>query len=589
MASIALLMVSFFIILASGIAMLEFKSINQQVIGQLSFNAASKLERLGLRLSYLVESVEDLASSSLLINSMIDVSGRGFYLPDAIKDFSRSSEISSVIAFDYAGAVVEAGNAEVPAWFRRELVRPTISLSQRTMVFNAARGSLIVVTPVSYYDTPQGGLAVEINIAEVLSDIFLLEDSEYRVTMGESWVFETKAEPDDAISMQEYPKADNILAPFAVTMTAFKGRDFVTRQILSTMYKILILGVLGIVASVLIAYRVANKLSLPILTLANRVKNDVHPCGPIGTEDELELLAESFDTKTEQILKAKSELEVKVVERTRQLEEKTRELEEQKQRLLEMNSELVAANNNLQYLDKLKDEFVSVVSHELRTPLTSVRGTLGLLANNVVDSQVKKAELINTALSNSVRLSKLIDDLLDIQKLSSGKFEINRNVVSVGKILEKEINEALGYAQQYGVTLNYLNKGDENYYVMADEHRIQQVIDNLVSNAIKYSPKGRCVELSAREEQSLIKISVRDHGQGIPDDFRATVFEKFTQADASDRRAKSGTGLGLSICKGIVELHGGNIGYENAEDGGAIFWFTLEKANKAARESSVNG
>lgn len=576
--TIVVLMISFFIILILGTGVLEFRSINGQIKDQLSFDARSKLERLGLRLDYLLESVDDFASSSMAVNSMIDASGRSIYFPAAIRDFSRPPEISSVVAFEFSGFVIEKTGTDIPAWYNADIIRPAITLSQKVIRFDESLGSLIVVAPVSYYETSQGGIAVEIDISAILSDILLLEENGYRVRMGDEWVYETNPDTSNAISVIEYPGTGNILSKFSVSVEAFSKRDMVTARILSNMYKIILLGIVGIIICVLIAVRVANKLALPILTLTSRVQNNEHPCGPIGTGDELDLLAQSFDVKTEEILKSKSELEVKVEERTRELQLKTRELEEQKHKLLSVNQELLIANKDLQYLDKLKDEFVSVVSHELRTPLTSIRGTLSLLSNNVVGDSAEKDKLLTMALSNSVRLGTLIDDLLDIQKLSSGKFELSKSVVSVDELMKKEASEAMGYAQEYDVSLNYTKSAAADFHVFADEHRIQQVIDNLVSNAIKFSPKGAVVDIYVQDEDDKVKICIRDYGDGIPQEYSKLLFQKFTQLDASDIRSKAGTGLGLSICKGIVDLHGGEIGFENAEDGGAIFWFTLDKA-----------
>ncbi|WP_342235646.1 response regulator [Inquilinus sp. OTU3971] len=229
-----------------------------------------------------------------------------------------------------------------------------------------------------------------------------------------------------------------------------------------------------------------------------------------------------------------------------------------------------------QRLDALKSEFVSTVSHELRTPLTSIRGSLGLIVAGAAGVLPDKAKaLLDIAHKNSERLVGLVNDILDIEKIESGRMELRRDRLEVGSLLDQAIDMNQAYAAQHEVEYWVSARPEMQVPVMGDADRLIQVLTNLLSNAAKFSPPGAVVDVAFDVIGSRVRISVRDHGAGIPEAFRGRIFQRFAQADSSDARQKGGTGLGLSITKAIVERHGGQIGFEAAEGGGTRFWFTL--------------
>lgn len=227
-------------------------------------------------------------------------------------------------------------------------------------------------------------------------------------------------------------------------------------------------------------------------------------------------------------------------------------------------------------MDKMKNEFISTVSHELRTPLTSIRGALGLLVSGTVGELPESAnEMLKIASNNTERLLLLINDILDIQKIESGKMSFKFESVELSTFINKAIDEHAEYGNQYGVTLV---KGHilENVQIYADKDRLMQVMGNLLSNAAKFSGDGDKVEISiASHHVDRLRISVTDYGAGIPEEFHSKLFEQFTQSDSSDTRAKGGTGLGLSISKVIVEKHGGIIDFFSKEGIGSTFYIEL--------------
>ena len=277
--------------------------------------------------------------------------------------------------------------------------------------------------------------------------------------------------------------------------------------------------------------------------------------------------------------KAQLILETKVTERTRALEESSMTLSLRTKQLEKSLTEVAKANRELKRLDKLKDEFISTVSHELRTPLTSIRGAVGLIAQHVVEPGSASYDLlVNTAVSNCERLSQLINDLLDVQKFEAGKFELHRRPIDFAALCQDAIQGMESYAVRYQVKLAFQSE-IAIAQVEADPLRIRQVIDNLLSNAVKFSHAEGVVTLKLTVDHEDVLLEVIDEGEGIPEQFQGRIFEKFSQADASDSRAKEGTGLGLTICRKIVESHDGSIGFSSTEHVGTTFWVRLKRIN----------
>ena len=189
--------------------------------------------------------------------------------------------------------------------------------------------------------------------------------------------------------------------------------------------------------------------------------------------------------------------------------------------------------------ERLKDEFVSTVSHELRTPLTSITGSLGLLMGNAAGKLPEPAaRLLAIAHANSQRLGRLINDILDMEKIESGQVIFNLKRLDVQSLVEQTIEANRGFAQGFGVRLRLDDALAAAGTVHADPDRLAQVVTNLLSNAIKFSPAGEEVVVAVAKRSKTIRISVRDHGHGIPAEFKPRIFEKFAQADATDARQK---------------------------------------------------
>lgn len=227
-------------------------------------------------------------------------------------------------------------------------------------------------------------------------------------------------------------------------------------------------------------------------------------------------------------------------------------------------------------VEQMKNEFVSVVSHELRVPLTSIRGTLEWISEKAASQLTPNMQkMLEIATRSSERMGRLINDMLDIERLESGKMVFQMKPVEVAPFLQQAVEAHQGLAQQFDAKIELL-RVPPGVKVSADSDRLMQVMGNLLSNAAKFSPQGGVVTISAaRQAPRSVRISVTDQGPGIPLKFQPMIFQKFAQAESSDRRQKQGSGLGLSITKAIVERMGGKIAFESQQGAGTTFFFDL--------------
>jgi len=231
--------------------------------------------------------------------------------------------------------------------------------------------------------------------------------------------------------------------------------------------------------------------------------------------------------------------------------------------------------------ERMKKEFTSTLSHELRTPLTSIIGSLQLINSGVMGEVDKEVgELTVVAERNGQRLLDLINDLLDIEKIESGKLTLAPELIALDDLVREAIVLNKAFGERFNV--RFEPRGElPGRHVLADRKRLLQVMTNLLSNAAKFSPDGGVVEISTEDAGANLRVAVHDRGTGIPEAFRGRIFGRFTQADSTATRQKGGSGLGLAICKRLIELMHGRIGFENRAGGGATFWFELPRRSAA--------
>jgi two-component system phosphate regulon sensor histidine kinase PhoR len=227
-------------------------------------------------------------------------------------------------------------------------------------------------------------------------------------------------------------------------------------------------------------------------------------------------------------------------------------------------------------LDQLKEEFVSSVSHELRTPLQSIKGFVELLRKGKVKDPVVQQEFLTRAAQDADRLMVLVNDLLDMSRIEAGRLQLELTDVDMSALIAETLQSLEGLAGEKGVSVTYTSS-DTPVMVRADRHRLQQVLVNLVGNAIKFTDAHRSIQVVEEVGNRHVMIEVADQGSGIPAEALPRLFEKFYQAESSAKRAGRGTGLGLYISKRIIEAHGGRIDVRSEPGRGSTFFFVLPR------------
>ena len=245
---------------------------------------------------------------------------------------------------------------------------------------------------------------------------------------------------------------------------------------------------------------------------------------------------------------------------------------------------LKKANEKLTEYNQLKDEFVSTVSHELRTPLSIIQGAIRLILDEIPGKIVEEQrEVLATAMENVKRLGRIVDSLLNISRIESGKLDLQKNVVNICELIKKTFSEYKTLAEEKGISLDY-EIPQRSVDICLDPDKTKEVLMNLISNCLKFTPKGGWVKVSCREQEGEVLVSVQDSGVGIAKQDIAKLFDKFTQFGRKAGPGEKGTGLGLAIVKKLVEMHGGKIEVESEVNRGTTFTISLPLIAKAMAE-----
>lgn len=276
---------------------------------------------------------------------------------------------------------------------------------------------------------------------------------------------------------------------------------------------------------------------------------------------ELQSLAHAFNRMVLQVRLHRENLEELVASRTQALEA--------------ANAKLAQDIDRQREVERMKDEFIAMINHEMRTPVTAIRGALGLVQAGVVGSvQSQSKELVNLAQRNCDRLLRLINDVLDLQRLAEGHIAFNSKEQPLAPIVHASLATTEPFATRFGVGFRAVEV-DADITACVDADRLAQVLANLLSNAAKYTQRGDIVEVSLVRDENQARIQVRDHGPGIPADFQPRLFQRFSQSTSSNTRTTGSTGLGLYITRQLVEGMGGSIGCDSAPGEGARFYVLL--------------
>ncbi len=319
---------------------------------------------------------------------------------------------------------------------------------------------------------------------------------------------------------------------------------------------------------VLVAVVISRRITKPIKSLEDGaislVKGSFKPI-PVVSKDEVGRLTEIFNQTAKELMDIREKLEARVEIANKDLEEK--------------NKELINANEELKKLDTLKSDFISLVSHELKTPLSAIRTSAEFLeSEDKVKPGVQK-EMLTNIIRNIDRQTRLINDILDLSKIEAGKMEFKMEQVDFQEMASVALENIRQLALKKNITIS-VDISETLPAVNADREKLIIVLNNLLGNALKFTPEGGNIFLSAAENQDGIEVRVKDTGIGIEREKLVRIFDKFYQVDSTSRRKTGGSGLGLSISSGIIKAHGSEICVESEPGAGSTFYFSLKTYDK---------
>lgn len=676
---------------------------NENVSNELDVESTFGSQRIQFYLDRESRNIKNMAQASLVINGIADSFGRDNYLLPFLKDLSRSSgSLVDIGLYDFSGQAIAKSSPELKSDISREALFAKVMGGEPAVLFETSPNRKVshvsIAYPVVYSATQQveGALLAYIHL-EVLPGMILphltenahmrLLDQHGTVLGSWGWPYE-----QEMLSLSVPVKLAAPLDKTVLYLEVGRMKSSVAQPLAELIWRITTVNVAVIGVVVFLAMMFGRQISKPLRRLelvaqsvTEQGEFDVHM--PNMGNDEVGRLAESFKHMLGFVAVANRVLEMRVRERTQELNEAkgmlrdnlnltesilnnvvdgiitvdasgkviscnraARELLKSSSEELENcnvsdilqindispllssiveNSDRPASNIqetvllsadrqplfieyavgdrmeiNCRYMvpilirniserkevERLKQEFVASVSHELRTPLTSISGALSLAKrDNVVGQSERLQKLLGMAVENAQNLTELVNDILDLEKIECGQMKFEIKELDIGTLVKQSVETSLAYAHKHGKTIRILFDPRIRYLADVDELRFLQVMNNLLSNAAKYSAGGCQIDVVIAHHCNAVRVSIIDKGNGIPAKMRKNVFSRFWQADSSNTRRVGGTGLGLAITKSLVEGNGGSIGYRSREGIGSIFYFEfpckkVERAELSTRD-----
>jgi len=624
------------LVVTVAVSYLFVTAMTRQLERYISMEGIEKLRKMNVYLEILSESSRRFSENQLIINSLVDFQGRESYLPQLVSEFSKGIDINAASIVDFAGNIIFAtdpANIEINDK-NKTYLRETLALGKQTIYRNKEENRIVLMQPISYYDTPQGAVIVTFNLEQIMQRLMPQnEQSYYRlydndiptVTVGfagdRKYISKKTSSVKDMqfisklnFSLEIGTEKRSLLMPVWIVM----GKTFVLVFVL-------------MFVSWFITLRLAGKITKPVIALRDRVTASMES-GEVSCEEvscsiseingklkeltkyeelqklakyeELQELAEVFDKRTRQLLvaknrleKARQELESRVEERTSELAKKNLELEGSKKTA-------ETAKEQAEEASRSKSIFLANMSHEIRTPMNAIIGLTDLSLDTAMTT--KQRDYLVKIRSSAHSLLGIINDILDYSKIEAGKLTLETEDFDLLETVEILFDLFGSKTDEKGIEFFVSVDPEIPPVLKGDALRLRQVLINLTSNAIKFTDNGNVIvkaelvkddsetaekgynktdsgdntaqfdDNTAQSSKNMVKIlfSVTDSGVGIPPDKQQKIFGSFTQADDSTTRNYGGTGLGLAICSRLVSMMEGDIWVESEPEKGSTFFFT---------------
>ena len=548
---------------ATTVSIRLFSTITENLTLELAQRGRQDAKLFMQRIEYLLESATVLVKNPLVITGLNDSQGRQTYLPELVKNFSEGRDVRAVALLGFDGKPLYSSLENLPTYGDSPALRSALASGVVSYLIDAERAQWVVFVPVTYYQTTQGALVVAFDLNAVAKRVLPRDPLlGYRLRSGDKMIYEYAPDPDPDVLVVRQPtvSSGDFLGDIKLDLEITAPRSHYLQPATTAVRDVAILGLLLTLVAIALAYWLGFNISRPILLLRQRVAaadgSVDKQCAPLGTQDELEDLAEKFDERTRELLDIQVHLEELVDVRTQ---------------------ELGLARDAAEAASRTKSSFLANMSHEIRTPMNAIIGLSHLIRRDAIEPrQIQQLDKVSQAAQH---LLGIINDILDFSKIEAGKLNFEVADFELDQLF-RNVNDMISdKAGEKGIEI--INRIDASIPPMlrGDRMRLDQILVNFASNAVKFTEHGsiifRALQVAEDEGTVTIRFEVADTGIGLSEDQRGRLFQAFEQADTSTTRRFGGTGLGLAISKHLIELMGGKLGVDSEPGQGSTFWFQL--------------